>query len=296
MNKIIIIADSKNWVFDNFYKALKKHIQNFQIDVEYLWEPLDKDLRTYDLIFYLSGSNFLKPVVDLVQNGVDKSKIILAIRSKIRDSLWENSNVINDLCAAVVCSNEGQYNQLRNKINNVLLISGGVDTEIFTYKKRKKPSIPRIGWAGNIGSWGKSFRGLDIIERVCEEHNYIFIPALKDEYQRTQDEMVRYYHEEIDIYVEMSESTGRANGILEAMATGLPIISYNSGIAKQLIGNDKNGILMEHRNTTELFYSIQKVLENYDKLSDNGYNEIVKNWSWKIEADKFRLLFEHMLN
>jgi len=117
-----------------------------------------------------------------------------------------------------------------------------------------------------------------------------FIPAISAERMRTPAEMVEYYHNDIDIYVDMSKSAGRQNGLIEAGSCGLPIIASKCGISEQLIENRVNGFLVD-RNINSLKPALLSTLINYIALSDKIYNTIQDKWSWKVHAKLFEKAF-----
>src|SRR4030043_387575 len=126
----------------------------------------------------------------------------------------------------------------------------------------------RHDFYNNSKNFGAEFRGLNIVKSACEKLNFIFNPAIREEKLRSEDEMVKYYHDEIDIYVDMSIAAGRQNGLLEAGSCGLPIISSRVGIADSLIIDGENGILCD-RNVNELVNALQKIISIANKYGEN---------------------------
>ena len=102
-----------------------------------------------------------------------------------------------------------------------------------------------------------------------------------------------------DVFVMSSVTTqdGAKEGfglvMLEAMASGLPVVAFNSGGIAQLIEDDINGLLCEEKDVKALSSNIQKAL--YDdatrkRLIENG-NRTVKEYDYKEIAGKYSKIY-----
>ena len=74
----------------------------------------------------------------------------------------------------------------------------------------------------------------------------------------------------IDIFVLPSYSEGISNVILEAMATGIPVIATNVGGNPELVINSKTGFLIEPKNPEAIAMSIEYYINNPDKIIEHG--------------------------
>ena len=74
------------------------------------------------------------------------------------------------------------------------------------------------------------------------------------------------YLKAFDIYAMSSVKEGVPFSILEAMQAGLPIATTNVGGIKEVI-NEKNGILVNAKNSNELAQVILKLIENKNLAS-----------------------------
>jgi glycosyltransferase involved in cell wall biosynthesis len=68
-----------------------------------------------------------------------------------------------------------------------------------------------------------------------------------------------------DIFVLPSKAEGISNTILEAMATGLPIIATRVGGNPELVVDKETGLLVEKENVTEMAAALQDLVVDDDK-------------------------------
>lgn len=80
--------------------------------------------------------------------------------------------------------------------------------------------------------------------------------------------------------------------MLEAMASGLPVVANDSGGISQVIKNGVNGLLCQEKNVEQLADAIASVLrdeELYKRLCQNGA-ETVQQYDYRTIAEKYALL------
>lgn len=289
-NKVLVVCDVDWWAFEKIYQGLKsKCSDKWIIESCYLRKsPIIKH-EDYDIILFLCDYMFNSIFV----NKIPKEKLIFAVRQTKSVDLFINNNIF-DYANIVAVSNKLLYSQYSNKYINIRLAPGGVNIDKFYYKKHEFKENIRVGWSGSIRNFGKDMRGISIIEKVCQDIGFIFCPAIREERMRTENEMVEYYHNDIDIYVDLSKSAGRQNGLIEAGACGLPIISSKVGIAEELIIDGENGFLCD-RDENSLKDKLLNTIKHYDIFSINIRKTIEEKWSWDIHAKIFEEIFEEIL-
>lgn len=95
----------------------------------------------------------------------------------------------------------------------------------------------------------------------------------------------------LDLYLITSRTEGGPMSILEAMASGIPVISTRVGMAEEIITNGFNGYIIEVEDVEQIFNYSKKILQNNSlrrKLSENA-TSIVKNYDWKYIAQRYFL-------
>jgi glycosyltransferase involved in cell wall biosynthesis len=86
----------------------------------------------------------------------------------------------------------------------------------------------------------------------------------------------------IDILVISSLSEAFPTVILEAMASGKPVVATNVGGVSELVVNGENGILVPPRDIRALVEAIAELSESYDKrriMGENGRQIVTKQFS-----------------
>ena len=78
--------------------------------------------------------------------------------------------------------------------------------------------------------------------------------------------------------------------LLEAGATGLPIIATNDGGPRDIIGNCQNGLLVDPMSAEDIEHALMRALtepEQWDKWSKNGIDGTRKHYSWSNHARRY---------
>lgn len=86
--------------------------------------------------------------------------------------------------------------------------------------------------------------------------------------------------------------------ILEAMASGLPIVASNSGGITQLIKNGINGLLCEEKNAGQLADKIGMLLTDerlYQEIEEGG-KEMLRQYDYQYIAEQYKEIFISRMN
>jgi sucrose-phosphate synthase len=78
--------------------------------------------------------------------------------------------------------------------------------------------------------------------------------------------------------------------LLEAAASGLPIVATEDGGPRGIISNCDNGILIDPLDSDTIVAALLNLLENPDewhRLADNGLRNVQKYYSWKAHAHRY---------
>ncbi len=116
---------------------------------------------------------------------------------------------------------------------------------------------------------------------------------------KTHDELKTIYAS-ADVFVAPSvtakdgDKEGLPTAIMEAMASGLPIVASNSGGISQLVKNGENGLLCEEKCIEQLRKSICILLEGvdfYQQIVSNG-KKTIEQYDYFIVAREFSTLLQ----
>jgi glycosyltransferase involved in cell wall biosynthesis len=160
----------------------------------------------------------------------------------------------------------------------------------------------RVGWVGN-SNWGddpkRDPKGLHSIlnpavERLRTEGFEIDQHYADSTVQRrSRDEMVTYYGE-IDVLVCSSEIEGTPNPVLEAMASGVPVVSTRVGIVPDVLGPKQAEFILPERAVAPMADALRRLVENRDLLVDLSAENLksIKTWSWEKTTEGWPQFWE----
>lgn len=127
--------------------------------------------------------------------------------------------------------------------------------------------------------------------------NHINVPYIHEFLEDYNEINLRYRM--LDVYLITSREEGGPKGLIEAMASGIPVVSTNVGMSSDLIENRKNGFISYDNDPYELAnYIIQLINERQLSLKykNNGLST-VKNISWNEVGNlHYKKVYNPLLN
>lgn len=209
----------------------------------------------------------------------------------------------------------------------IVVIPLGVDLNLFRppsaeekRKLRKELNIPEnrvvigsfqkdgVGWGRGLVP--KLIKGPDIFVEVVDKlsKNYpIFvllvgpargyveeqllkrnIPFKSIGYLKNFNEVAKYYRA-LDIYLITSRIGGGPKQILEAWASGIPVVATKIGMILDIAKDGKDALLAEVGDIGGIVRKVKKIIENKtlrEKLIENGLRT-VQNYSWDLIAKRY---------
>jgi glycosyltransferase involved in cell wall biosynthesis len=102
------------------------------------------------------------------------------------------------------------------------------------------------------------------------------------------DGLAKLYHA-LDLYVSPSRDEGGPAGLMEAMASGVAVVSTRSGIAPDLFEDGKNGILVEVDDALGLAQACVELANDASKrarVAENGAKAI-QELDWDVLIDRY---------
>jgi len=102
---------------------------------------------------------------------------------------------------------------------------------------------------------------------------------------------------EYDIFLHPSYNEGQGIAVLEAMAAGLPVVASDEGGLKELVVQEKTGLLVASRDYKALAEAIVRLIENPAKcieMGEAGYQRVKKEFSLEITESKVIKFYEQL--
>ena len=209
--------------------------------------------------------------------------------------------------------------------NKIVVVPMGVDLSIFKlYNDKKKSQLKKsfnlpedkiiigsfqkdgVGWGEGLQP--KFVKGPDVFCKVVKKiyekfdiHIFLVGPARGyvkkklEEYHIPYSHIIQNYlnmadcYNVLDLYIVASRVEGGPMAFLECMATGVPLITTQVGMAPYLIKNGVNGFVTDIEDINKLFYYSMKILQN-----NNLRNSLIKNGFKTAQLNTWESATKHM--
>jgi len=144
----------------------------------------------------------------------------------------------------------------------------------------KRSSLEKINYYANIKKYCKK-----------KDLNVTFAGFLKG-----KELYMEYAKADIFVYPTVYENLGQP--IFEAATAGCCIISSRTGIAPELISNNKRGLLLDNTSVNEIERNLVKLLENPSLIKQFGekiQNFVIENYNWDQIIDKYKNIYQEFV-
>jgi glycosyltransferase involved in cell wall biosynthesis/peptidoglycan/xylan/chitin deacetylase (PgdA/CDA1 family) len=113
------------------------------------------------------------------------------------------------------------------------------------------------------------------------------------------NELAKAYHR-CDMFILPSLAPAESFGmvLIEAMASGKPVIGSRAGGIPLVIDDEENGLIIPSNDVPALVAAIKRLLDNPDfakKLSEAGRKKTLTHYNWEIKAAQYDELFKDTL-
>jgi len=207
-----------------------------------------------------------------IPNGLDYALFKKRDKMKIRKKLRLN---LNDKIVLFV------GNLLNVKRCDILIKS-------FNYLADKNKKIKLL----IVGDGALRYDLINLVKRLNLNSNITFIGSI-------DPASVYQYFNAADVFVLSSESEGRPNVVLEAMASGLPVVTTDVGDIRSFIKDGRDGFIVKINDINMLTNKLNKLLSSNElraRFSLNGLKAVRKaNPSWEEAALGYIKLYDSLL-
>jgi glycosyltransferase involved in cell wall biosynthesis len=227
--------------------------------------------------------------------------------------ILENKRMIKNVLEAdkVIVNSDFTKNYLLSEFSiNSTVITPGIDFQVFRKKERKlNLHHPALLHVGRI----VKHKGIDlllnafeqVLKKIPQAHLYIIGKFDNDDYselvkQRAEEigniymlghlpvEDVIAYYKSADLFTCASLYEGFGMPFMEAQASGLSCVGFNTASIPEVVKDNETGILVKTKDTKTFSKAVIELLSNNKKkeqFSKNGI-EHARNYDWAKIVDK----------
>ncbi len=108
-------------------------------------------------------------------------------------------------------------------------------------------------------------------------------------------EQLNEHYKQSNLFLFPSRHEGMPNAVLEAMASGLPVIASQIAGNEELVSNDETGLLVPSEDVEALRESLKKLLNDVPLRKQMGMasrRRVEENYSWENTAKQYALILE----
>ncbi|HIH23165.1 TPA: glycosyltransferase [Candidatus Micrarchaeota archaeon] len=234
--RILLLVDTRDWALHTIARAIKKYLSDqFEFEIRISDESPEIKGSNFDILHVLYGCDtyhrkFPRGNEKVIKGvyGHSWHELKISVQEFYKEFLRESH--------AVTVSSKKLLSALSDIPPAVFLFPEGVDTQIFRPLCQRSGELT-VGWAGTPN---RELKRLSWLKEACDG-----ICELKlAEGFLSQNEMVAFYNS-IDVIACSSKFEGAPRPLLEGMACGAFPVSFDVGIAPELIDHGVNGILVD---------------------------------------------------
>ncbi|MCB1472395.1 MAG: glycosyltransferase family 4 protein [Rhodobiaceae bacterium] len=323
--RVLLCPDKPDWSFDNIANNITRHAGPNRIHKLYMNDVIGNErvffetifLNRIDLchvfwredLFYMLHPHTIDKAAG--QLGLEYETMVRAINScafttSVYDHLFSDDEEMEERLPSFAMVDG--YTVSSPKLRDIYaakpgmplpdaIVPDGVDTERFSPPRvpRSSPGHHRVGWVGN-SAWGKQAKGYDV-----KGHDRVFLPMLEMLEARglaveasVADPRVRQiafeempaFYQALDVFVCTSAMEGTPNPVLEAMATGVPVVSTDVGIVAEVFGDLQKPFLLRDAGADAFADAVSELLADGDLRIAIGRENRARalDWSWERQV------------
>jgi glycosyltransferase involved in cell wall biosynthesis len=242
----------------------------------------------------------------------ERFKLLYMFIRPLARLIWKN--------AAQVIANSQGLKELALKTNpaqDIGVIFNGVDiNNFFPDEKRRDPSrfLITVGASRVTARKGINYL-IEAIKILSAEYPNIYFKVLGEGNDRIRleklsqelklesrvdfigriprEETAKYY-QEADVFVLPSTNEGMSNALLEALASGLPVIVTEVGGTLELVQNGINGYVVPLRDADSIAKALKKMIDdkNSRMRMGNENRKKAESMSWNNVANKYVSIYK----
>lgn len=192
-----------------------------------------------------------------------------------------------------------------------VVIPNNIDISEYPFKKRQSLK-PRLLWVRSFHRIYNPNMAADVLRVVLKKYPHAQLCMVGPDKDGSMEEFKKYaaktgvsgnikitgrlskteWHQlsgDYDIFINTTNIDNTPVSVIEAMALGLPVVSTNVGGIPFLLEHEKDALLVEVGNATEMAEQIVRLLENPELascISINARNK-AENFDWKVVREQW---------
>jgi hypothetical protein len=195
---------------------------------------------------------------------------------------------------SVLCVSERLHQSAWTITKSAVLAIPGVDTSLFIQDVPRLDEPLRVGWCGQRAGVTKGYesRLIPLMDRLDGKVEFVVNDRSADN-PLTQDEMVEW-HSRIDVFLSTSTSEGCQMPVMEAMASGKPVIATDAGCARLFVRPGWTGSLIEATDDNEVVARLEDEILRMDAnpakrliMGGNARWLMDQSYSWRVRSPEW---------
>ncbi|MBO4812846.1 glycosyltransferase [Candidatus Saccharibacteria bacterium] len=243
--------------------VLTAYFRNRQSKSDFVTMPTERAIRSL-----LGNGEKIKVPIAAVSNGVDLSNFK---PGKVKAGLYEKYGISKDLQVVLYVGRVDPEKKV------------GLVVEAFIKARSKFPKMQLVV----VG---------DGVDRTNLEHKYGDDENIKILGKVLGDDLHEIYKIG-SVFATASEIETQGIVLIEAAASGLPLIAVDKGAVSEICINGENGVLCEPRNVSQIADAIVKIMSDpkLQKEYSEKSIEIAHEHDFESTLDKFINIYNHLL-
>jgi glycosyltransferase involved in cell wall biosynthesis len=255
------------------------------------------NLEIYPSLFWDNTNNLLEKKKNIYENS--KLNIVvpsLWLRRKVEISILKNQNIY--LIYNGIDVNEFKIYD-KNKTRNELNLP--IDRKIILFLASGGTHDPMKGWP-IVKEIINFFKNKDILflcigNKTSTKETVNNVQYL--EYIQDKKVLAKYFSTS-DVFLLPSLAENFPLVILEAMACGTPVVSFDVGGVKEAMIHGHNGYIAKYKDIRDLINGIKYIFSMDDNMiriiSENSIERVKNNFSLEIMTDNYKKLYQKILD
>ncbi|MCB9222433.1 MAG: glycosyltransferase family 4 protein [Ignavibacteria bacterium] len=262
-----------------------------------------------------------KSIINILNTEIErvpfaKNSILNEFEFKFGTDYTDKLSAVSNMADRIIVSSEfSRKTLMENGIpsSKINVIPYGVDTKVYPFKQKTNTELPiKLIFIGSMiqrKGLADLLLAVELLNTnkiqltICGRGQYdenllkrfSHLRNIKIKRNLSHFELINEMHQS-DIFVLPSLIEGFAHVILEAMSTGLPIITTANTCGPDVIRDEFDGLICDIKNPTSIAEKIEWFIQNITNLPDMGKSASERSsyYSWKLFNNNIIKFYESM--